>query len=407
MSMSARRALVSKLPGSHRLVAHAHRREVEVRQARGGGEADGPDALAVVERPVVALVAVDHLGRAVLELRRHPSHPGVGRLVDVRVAVEDRVVDRRVVVEEVARVLHSPTVSLPPEARNPLAARDKNGAVTKIESAWGKYPDYEINLVPCGATARVWHGDVLLAESDSCLRVEETKHVDRLYFPEADVQLGSLRAERPPLHLSVQGRGRLLDAHRERRCRGEPGVDVPPALRRGRGHQGLRRLLPRAGPDRARGAVARYRCARGHHAALPGVGRRERPPRVDRRPRGCTEPLRGPRVSRRDAQRGRGRPDARAGHRRRVEDGAASTRDVGVHDLLEGGRVRPAARPERRGAATRPDVLDGRGARGARRRVAQHRPAAARRRRARRDPWRGGDAVGARTRTKPSRSTCG
>ncbi len=103
----------------HRLVAHADRREVEVRQARGGGEADRADALAVVERPVVALVAVDHLGRAVLELRRHPSHPGVGRLVDVRVAVEDRVVDRRVVVEEVARVLHSPTVSLPREARNP------------------------------------------------------------------------------------------------------------------------------------------------------------------------------------------------------------------------------------------------------------------------------------------------
>lgn len=59
--------------------------------------------------------------------------------------------------------------------------------MTEIESAWGRYPDYEINLVPCGATARVWHGDVLLAESDSCLRVEETKHVDRLYFPEADV----------------------------------------------------------------------------------------------------------------------------------------------------------------------------------------------------------------------------
>jgi acyl-CoA thioesterase-2 len=60
--------------------------------------------------------------------------------------------------------------------------------MTTIESAWGKYPGYEINLVPCEATARVWHGDLLLAESDSCLRVEETKHVDRLYFPEADVR---------------------------------------------------------------------------------------------------------------------------------------------------------------------------------------------------------------------------
>jgi len=59
---------------------------------------------------------------------------------------------------------------------------------TKIESAWGRYPDYRIDLLACRATARVWHGDVLLAESTACLRVEETKHVDRLYFPEADVR---------------------------------------------------------------------------------------------------------------------------------------------------------------------------------------------------------------------------
>ena len=60
--------------------------------------------------------------------------------------------------------------------------------MTKVESAWGKHPGYEINLVPLGMTARVWSGDVLLAESDACLRVEETAHVDRLYFPEAHVR---------------------------------------------------------------------------------------------------------------------------------------------------------------------------------------------------------------------------
>ncbi len=57
-----------------------------------------------------------------------------------------------------------------------------------IESAWPKYPDYVIDLVPVETIARVWHGDTLLAESRGCLRVEETKHVDRLYFPEADVR---------------------------------------------------------------------------------------------------------------------------------------------------------------------------------------------------------------------------
>lgn len=57
----------------------------------------------------------------------------------------------------------------------------------EIESAWPKYPDYVIDLVPVAATARVWHGDTLLAESRGALRLEETAHVDRLYFPEADV----------------------------------------------------------------------------------------------------------------------------------------------------------------------------------------------------------------------------
>jgi uncharacterized protein (DUF427 family)/acyl-CoA thioesterase len=57
----------------------------------------------------------------------------------------------------------------------------------EVESAWGKYPDYVIDLVPCRFTARVWHGDTLLAESRECIRLEESKHVDRLYFPERDV----------------------------------------------------------------------------------------------------------------------------------------------------------------------------------------------------------------------------
>jgi uncharacterized protein (DUF427 family)/acyl-CoA thioesterase len=60
--------------------------------------------------------------------------------------------------------------------------------MAEVESAWGRYPDYEINLVPARGVARVWYGDVLLAESDSCVRLEETKHVDRLYFPEEHVR---------------------------------------------------------------------------------------------------------------------------------------------------------------------------------------------------------------------------
>lgn len=58
----------------------------------------------------------------------------------------------------------------------------------EIESAWPKYPDYRIDLVPTPARGQVWAGDVLVAESDECVVLEETRHVGRLYFPERDVR---------------------------------------------------------------------------------------------------------------------------------------------------------------------------------------------------------------------------
>ncbi len=66
--------------------------------------------------------------------------------------------------------------------------------MSAIESAWGRYPGYRIDLVPFEGTARAWHGDLLVAESTSALRVLETDHVERLYFPEADVRFDLLEA---------------------------------------------------------------------------------------------------------------------------------------------------------------------------------------------------------------------
>jgi acyl-CoA thioesterase-2 len=63
-----------------------------------------------------------------------------------------------------------------------------------IESAWPTHPGYRIDLVPCRGTARVHAGGVLLAESDSALRLIETDHVERLYFPAGDVRLDLLEA---------------------------------------------------------------------------------------------------------------------------------------------------------------------------------------------------------------------
>ncbi len=56
-----------------------------------------------------------------------------------------------------------------------------------VESAWGRYPGYRVDLVPWRGRGRVRRGDRVLAESDACLIVEESDHPAQLYFPEASV----------------------------------------------------------------------------------------------------------------------------------------------------------------------------------------------------------------------------
>ena len=58
-----------------------------------------------------------------------------------------------------------------------------------FESAWGRYPDYRIDLIPYRGTGRVWAGNLLVAESTACVILKETKHVDRVYIPQSDVRL--------------------------------------------------------------------------------------------------------------------------------------------------------------------------------------------------------------------------
>jgi uncharacterized protein (DUF427 family)/acyl-CoA thioesterase len=58
----------------------------------------------------------------------------------------------------------------------------------EVESAWTRYPDHRIDLLSCDERGQVFAGDLLLAESDRCLLLKESKHVDRLYFPAEDVR---------------------------------------------------------------------------------------------------------------------------------------------------------------------------------------------------------------------------
>ena len=66
-------------------------------------------------------------------------------------------------------------------------------AAVEVRSAWPDHPEYRIDLVPCRGTARVRVNDDVLAESTSALRLIETDHVERLYFPKADVRLDLLK----------------------------------------------------------------------------------------------------------------------------------------------------------------------------------------------------------------------
>src|SRR5262245_5605142 len=64
---------------------------------------------------------------------------------------------------------------------------ERRSRMAAVESAWGRYPGYRVDLVPWRGRGRVRLGDRVLAESDACLIVKESDHEWQLYFPEASV----------------------------------------------------------------------------------------------------------------------------------------------------------------------------------------------------------------------------
>ena len=61
--------------------------------------------------------------------------------------------------------------------------------MTKLESAYHLYPGYRVDLIPYRRRVRVWHGDLLLADSTRATWVDETRHVPRIYLPFEDIRL--------------------------------------------------------------------------------------------------------------------------------------------------------------------------------------------------------------------------
>ena len=71
---------------------------------------------------------------------------------------------------------------------------------SSIESAWPKYPGYRITATPFDGVGRVAVRGLVLAESEHCLVVAESDHVDQLYVPMEDVRWEHLT---PTDHRSV------------------------------------------------------------------------------------------------------------------------------------------------------------------------------------------------------------
>lgn len=84
-------------------------------------------------------------------------------------------------------------------------------ASNQVDSAWRDHPDYRIDITPCQHAGQVWHADVLVAESDGCLVVTETDHVDRLYFPESDVRWDLLTPSDRATECPFKGRATYWD----------------------------------------------------------------------------------------------------------------------------------------------------------------------------------------------------
>ena len=60
------------------------------------------------------------------------------------------------------------------------------------ESAWGKRPDYRVDILPRRNLVTVRHGTDIVARTTSALLVDEQDHGLVFYIPEADVNFGFL-----------------------------------------------------------------------------------------------------------------------------------------------------------------------------------------------------------------------
>jgi acyl-CoA thioesterase-2 len=72
------------------------------------------------------------------------------------------------------------------------SVRPGSYADAAVTSAWSRYPGYRIDLVPLEGTGRVHGAGRLVAESNRCLIVRESDHLDQLYFPREDIAAAAL-----------------------------------------------------------------------------------------------------------------------------------------------------------------------------------------------------------------------
>lgn len=68
--------------------------------------------------------------------------------------------------------------------------------------------EYRLDVVPLRDTARIWHQDTLIAESNEAMMLIETNHPDVYYFPGQDVHLRLLIPSEHTSHCPFKGDAR-------------------------------------------------------------------------------------------------------------------------------------------------------------------------------------------------------
>lgn len=84
------------------------------------------------------------------------------------------------------------------------------------------YPDYKMSIAPATENVRAICGELVLAESQRTMKLEETGLPDVYYFPADDVQMSKLKSNEHSTHCPLKGDASYWDLDPE----GDNGTNI-------------------------------------------------------------------------------------------------------------------------------------------------------------------------------------